>query len=127
MSIGHGQGEAKARLAIDQALHHPLLDSVSLEQAAGIIANFTGGSDLSLLEISEVLTQMQNQLGSQTEIVLGVTHDERMENRAQVILVVTGLGAPSLEEVIPGVTQQIIHTSPPPPTPSSIQGPDPIR
>ena len=107
MSIGHGQGEDKAHMAIEQALHHPLLESISLEQAAGVIANFTGGSDLSLVEISEVLTNLHKQIGSQTEIVLGVTHDERLEGRAQVILVVTGLGAPTLDEVFPGVTAQL--------------------
>ncbi|OGO68075.1 MAG: cell division protein FtsZ [Chloroflexi bacterium RBG_19FT_COMBO_56_12] len=106
MSIGQGHGEGKARCAFEQALHHPLLDSVSIDQAAGIIANFTGGEELSLLEVSEVLTEIHNQIGSQVEIVLGVTHDERMSDRAQVILVITGLGAPSLETVMPGFAIQ---------------------
>jgi cell division protein FtsZ len=100
MSIGQGQGENKARQAVDQALHHPLLESVSLENAAGLIANFTGGGDLSLLEVSEVLTEIQQQISPQAEIVMGVNYDEVMENRAQVILVVTGLGATTLEEAL---------------------------
>ena len=103
MSIGQGQGANKAHQAVEQALHHPLLDTVSLEQAAGIIANFTGGDDLALYEVSEVLNELHTQVGDSTEIVMGVTHDERMTGRAQVILVVTGLGAPTLEEVFPGV------------------------
>jgi len=111
MSIGQGHGEGKARHAFEQALHHPLLDSVSIDQAAGIIANFTGGEELSLLEVSEVLTEIHNQIGSQAEIVLGVTHDERMSDRAQVILVVTGLGAPSLETVMPGFAIQKVKPS----------------
>jgi hypothetical protein len=36
----------------------------------------------------------------QTEIVMGVTNDERMEDRTQVILMITGLGAPTLEEAM---------------------------
>jgi len=103
MSIGQGQGANKAHQAVEQALHHPLLDTVSLEQAAGIIANFTGGEDLALYEVSEVLNELHTQVGDSTEIVMGVTHDERMTGRAQVILVVTGLGAPTLEDVFPGV------------------------
>lgn len=103
MSIGQGQGEGKARLAVEQALHHPLLESVSLDNAAGVIANFTGGEDLSLLEVSEVLTEIQSKVSPQAEIVMGVSHEECMENRTQVILVVTGLGAPALEEVLPGI------------------------
>jgi hypothetical protein len=32
--------------------------------------------------------------------VMGVTNDERMGDRVQVILVITGLGAPTLEEAV---------------------------
>lgn len=113
MSIGLGEGSTKAQQAINHALHHPLLETVSLEQAIGLIANFTGGDDLSLLEVSEVLQQLHAQLNPQAEIVFGVTHDDSMRGRAQVILVVTGLGSPTLEEVMPGVSM-------------SLEGPTPI-
>lgn len=100
MSIGQGEGEKKARKALDQALHHPLLETVSLENAAGIIANFTGGDDLTLYEVQEALENLHEQTNSQTEIVLGVIHDERMVDRVQVTLIVTGLGSPTLEETL---------------------------
>jgi cell division protein FtsZ len=105
MAIGHGQGENKANKAIEQALHHPMLDSVALDHAAGIIANFTGGTDLTLFEVEEALTRLQEQTSAQTEIVLGVINDERMEERVQVTLIVTGLGAPTLEETLSKVNQ----------------------
>jgi cell division protein FtsZ len=100
MSIGQGQGEGKAEKAVEQALHHPLLESVSLENAAGIIANFTGGDDLTLLEVEAALARLQAETGPQTDVVMGVINDERMQGRSQVILVVTGLGAPTLEETM---------------------------
>lgn len=103
MAIGQGTGENKARAAVEQALHHPLLEAVSLDSAAGIIANFTGGSDLSLMEVQEAVTLLQEQTGPQTETVLGVINDERMDGRAQVILVITGLGASTLEDAMRGV------------------------
>jgi cell division protein FtsZ len=103
MSIGQGQGENKAQKAIEQALHHPLLETVSLENAAGIIANFTGGSDLTLFEVQTALEYLQEQTKSSTEIVLGVINDECMEDRTQVTLIITGLGAPTLEEALSGV------------------------
>lgn len=108
MSIGQGQGEHKTRKALEQALHHPLLESVSLENARGVIANFSGGDDLSLAEVQEALTNLQEQTSSQTEIVFGVIHDERMSDRVQLTLVVTGLGAPTLEEAL----SQVSHTRP---------------
>lgn len=104
MSIGHGKGLTKVQNAIDQALNHPLLEEISIDQAAGIIANFTGGEDLTMFEVGEALTQLHAQVGDQAEIIFGVSNDERLHGRAQVILVITGLGAPTLEEVIPGIS-----------------------
>jgi cell division protein FtsZ len=101
MSIGQGVGENKARKAIEQALHHPLLESVSLENAAGMIANFTGGSDLTFLEVTDALNYLQEQAGNHAEIIPGVTNDDRMEDRAQVILVITGLGGTPIDEALP--------------------------
>jgi cell division protein FtsZ len=117
MSIGHGKGLSKARNAVDQALEHPLLEEISINQAAGIIANFTGGDDLTLFEVSEVLNDLHSKVGDQAEIVFGISNDQRMLGRAQVILVITGLGGPSLEEVMPGISLKMKE----PPRSSEIQ------
>jgi cell division protein FtsZ len=100
MSIGQGEGENKAIMAVEQALHHPLLETASLESAAGILVNFTTGGELTLYEVQEALNHLQEQSGHNAEIVLGVVNDERLEERVQVILVVTGMGSPTLEETL---------------------------
>ncbi len=97
LSIGQGEGMDKARKAIDQALHHPLLESVNLYSAGGIIANFTGGRDLSFLEVTDALTYLQEMTGNQADIIPGFMVDDRLEERAQVILVVTGLGGTAID------------------------------
>jgi cell division protein FtsZ len=102
MAIGFGQGENKARQAIDQALHHPLLESITLDSARGIIANFTSGSDLTFFEVADALTYLQEQTGNCAEIIPGVINDERLEERTQVILIITGMGATPIEEALPG-------------------------
>lgn len=117
MSMGQGEGENKTRKALDEALHHPLLETVSLEHAAGIIANFTGGNDLTLFEVQDALEYLQEQTASQTEIVLGVIHDERLDNRVLITLIVTGLGSPTLEETLSKVATPVIQepiATPPP-------------
>jgi cell division protein FtsZ len=98
MAIGQGHGENKIHQALEQALHHPLLEDVNLYNAAGIIANFTAGDDLALSEIDEALRHLQAQTGPQTEIVMGVIIDPQLQRRVQVILMITGLGSPTLEE-----------------------------
>ena len=102
MTIGHGSGEDKALKAVHQATHHPLLGDVSLANAAGVIANFTAGEDLTLAEISNALVYLQDQTNSSTEIVMGTTQKPAMNERVQVNLVITGLGAATLEDVLPG-------------------------
>lgn len=105
MAIGQGQGANKVLTAVNQAMHHPLLDSVSLSNAAGIIVNFSGGDDLSLLEVQEALDCLKAETGPNTETVLGVIQDPQVYDRAEVILVITGLGAPTLEEAMAGVSR----------------------
>ena len=93
LSIGYGQGENKALTAVDQALHHPLLESIAIENATGIIANFTGGPDMTFMEVAGALTYLQEKTNNQTEIIPGVVNSDQMVDRAEVILVITGLGS----------------------------------
>jgi cell division protein FtsZ len=116
MSIGQGHGVDKALRAVEQALNHPLLETASLENAAGILANFSAGNDLSLFEIEAALNYLQERTGGQAEIVMGVTNDCNLRDRVEVFLVITGLGAPTLEEALANVktSPRIIEASPEP-------------
>lgn len=111
MSIGQGEGDNKSLKAIQQALHHPLLQDTSIDNAAGILVNFTCGEDLTLVEVDTALTHLRNQAGEKAEIILGIINDERMENRTEAILVVTGLGAKSIDEAIPGLRVASPHNA----------------
>jgi cell division protein FtsZ len=106
MSIGIGEGENKALKAVEQALHHPLLESISIENASGIIANFTGGEDLTFIEVMGALNHLQELTQNQADIIPGVISDPRLEDRAQVILVITGLGATPVENSLMAMKPQ---------------------
>jgi cell division protein FtsZ len=100
MSIGQGDGEGKAMKAVEQALHHPLLQSTSIDNAAGILVNFTCGGELALYDVQAALSHLQAQAGGKAEIVLGVVNDPRLQDRVEAILVITGLGSTTLEETV---------------------------
>lgn len=100
LAIGHGQGEGKALQAVERALHHPLIEDISLENATGIIANFTAGQDLTFVEVTEALSFLQEKTNNQAEIIPGIISDNRMGDRVEVILVITGLGATPVETPI---------------------------
>jgi cell division protein FtsZ len=92
MAIGLGEGGDKARLAIHQALHHPLLDIDHFGQANGILVHFTGGDDLTLFEVGEAVDELREQLPPDVDLIFGATTDATLTGRAQVILIVTGIG-----------------------------------
>jgi cell division protein FtsZ len=75
--------------------------------------NFTTGIELTLYEVQEALNHLQEQAGHRAEIILGVVNDERLEERVQVILVVTGLGSPTLEDTLSHVDRSRRITSNP--------------
>jgi len=102
LAIGQGEGEGKAMQAVHNALRHPLLETVSLDHASGILVNFSGGNDLGFHEVIEAVEYLQSHANGDTDIVMGVVNDDRMVNRAQAILIVTGIGARPIQEVLPG-------------------------
>lgn len=107
MSIGTGEGEGKAMKALNQALNHPLLEKVDLSTATGVIANFTGGPDLTFAEVAETLNHLHEEAGNAAEIIPGVINDPNLADRTQVILIVTGLGGLPIEKAIPGAEKYL--------------------
>jgi len=97
LAIGNGKGENKATQAVEHALHHPMLETIGLENATGIIANFTGGDDLSFAEITDALIYLQQKTNPNIEIIPGVISDARLQDRAQVTLVITGIGGTAMD------------------------------
>ena len=99
MSIGLCEGHNKASGAIEQALHHPLLEVDGLESANGVLVHFTGGDDLTLFEVGEAVDQLRESLSPDIDLILGATTEASMAGRAQVILIVTGIGARPVSQV----------------------------
>jgi len=106
MSIGEASGEEKAVKAVEQALYHPLLEDISLANASGLIVNFTSGNDLTLADMGKALSELQNMIPSDAELIFGTTTDESLQDQVHVNLVVTGLGATTFEEAFSSVSRK---------------------
>jgi cell division protein FtsZ len=98
MSIGQASGPEKAVNAVKQALYHPLLEDISLVNASGLIVNFTSGLDLTLMDIGQALTYLQEQIPPDAELIFGTTQNESFQGQVQVNLIITGLGATTFED-----------------------------
>jgi len=116
MSIGTGSGPNKVQEAIEKALHHPLLDEIDLYSATGMIANFTGSQDMSFKDVTDALKTLQDATGGHADVIPGIITDDRMEDRVQLILIVTGIGAPKanfMQSSYSGLVQNPINEIPP--------------
>lgn len=130
MAIGQGSGKDKALSAVNQALTHPLLEDIALEKAAGVVANFTGGRDLTLFDVGKALAHVQEMSRPDADIVLGFNNDDRLGDKVQVILVITGLGAQSLEDAMTNPAEKLFNAPPPTPLKAKIppkQEPVPVE
>ena len=114
LSIGYGKGEDKVSTALYQALNHPLLEHLPIENATGIIANFTGGEDLSFGEVMEGLSHLQQFTGNNAEIIPGQIVDPNMKDEVQIILIITGIASTPLnaESTKAPVTNETISSAP---------------
>jgi len=99
MAIGLGEGDDKTSDAVRQALHHPLLEVNSLEQATGVLVHFTGGDDLTLFEVGSAVEELRSALSPQADVIFGATTEASLSGRTQVILIVTGIGGMPVKEL----------------------------
>lgn len=91
MAVGQAQGEERARLAVEQALSLPLLDT-SLAGARDLLVNLTAGPDLTLGEIEQVMALVQEATASQPSVKFGAVFEEKMGPALRVAIVAKGLG-----------------------------------
>jgi cell division protein FtsZ len=97
MGIGQARGENKAEEAVRSAVNSNLLET-SINGAKGIVFTITGGSDLSMMEVSEAARIINSLADEDAKIIFGAVIDERLKDELKVTIVATGFsdkGAPA--------------------------------
>jgi cell division protein FtsZ len=104
MGTGFGRGENRAVEAAQEAISSPLLDNVTIEGAAGVLINITGGMDLTIDEVTTIASIIQEASGEDAEIIFGAVHDPMLEGELRCTVIATGLDRaelpPQIENVI---------------------------
>ncbi len=93
MGTGQAEGENRAAVAADMALHSPLLEDIDLVGARGILVNVTSGFDLTMGQFNEVGSAVRELASDDATIVIGAGFDPDMSNEIRVTVVATGLKA----------------------------------
>jgi cell division protein FtsZ len=93
MGTGVARGEDRAVEAARAAISSPLLEDLSIDGAHGVLINITGGPDLTLYEVNEASTLIQESAHQEANIIFGAVIDEGMpEGEMRVTVIATGLG-----------------------------------
>lgn len=90
MGIGEASGENRARDAAQKAIQSPLLEDISIHGARGVLINVTGNQDMTLHEVHEASSLIQEQAHDEAKIIWGLVYDESMENSMRITVIATG-------------------------------------
>lgn len=89
MGIGEASGENRAATAARMAISSPLLE-VSIDGAKGILYNISGGSDMTMSEISDASAIIANAADPDANIIFGASIIEEMGSNIKISVIATG-------------------------------------
>lgn len=88
IGIGVGKGDDKCLDAVKVAISSPLLET-TIEGASHVIINISG--DVSLQEVGEAATYVQELAGVDANIIFGSMYDDTATDQATITVIATGL------------------------------------
>jgi len=94
MGTGIAEGPDRAMEAARKAISSPLLEGASVNGSRGVIINVTGGPDLSLVEVSEASSIVQEAADEDANIIFGAVVDPALKGKVKITVIATGFGPP---------------------------------
>lgn len=88
IGIGTATGDDKCTLAVQKAIESPLLET-SIEGATHVLFNISGS--ISMIEVNEAATMVQEKAGEAATIIFGAVYDESIQDSCSITIIATGL------------------------------------
>jgi cell division protein FtsZ len=92
MGTATAKGEGRAEEAARHAIASPLLEDISIRGARGVLINITGSPNLTLHEVNEAATLIQEEADEDANIIFGAVIDENLEDELRITVIATGFG-----------------------------------
>ena len=102
MGTGVASGENRAVEAAQRAISSPLLEDNTIQGAHGILLNITGGPDMSLYEVNEASSLIQEEADDDANIIFGTVIDQNMHDEIRITVIATGFDDVNEEKGITG-------------------------
>jgi cell division protein FtsZ len=94
MGAGLGIGANRGAEAITMAIASPLLQDISIDGAKGVLVNISSREELlTMAEVTEVTSIIQEEAHEDANIILGVTFDETLGDALRVTVIATGINS----------------------------------
>jgi cell division protein FtsZ len=90
MGMGVARGPNRAQEAAQKAINSPLLEDGSVTGARGVLLNITGGPNLTLHEVGEAASIIQDAADPQANIIVGQVINPEIKEDLIVTVVATG-------------------------------------
>jgi cell division protein FtsZ len=103
MGTGMATGESRASEAAQRAISSPLLEDASIDGARGVLINIAGGPGMTLFEVAEASTLIQQAAHEDANIIFGTVIDESLGDGLKVTVIATGFREIRKEEPAHGV------------------------
>jgi cell division protein FtsZ len=91
MGTAEASGENRAVEAVNKAIASPLLEDASINGAQGVLLNITGSTKLTLHEVHEASSIVQQAAAENANIIFGAVHNETMKDAVRVTVIATGI------------------------------------
>ncbi len=108
--LGTGEGANAVAEAIESLKLCPLLHTPEFSRKADrLLVNITGGTDLTLPKVNEMMTAVTEQFGKESHVFMGAVIDESLQNRVEICVLGTsdlgGRGLPARRITSPALRQ----------------------
>ncbi len=93
LGTGIGHGEERAILAAQQAISSPLLQDTNISGARGLLVNVTGDSTMTLHEVNDAASIINEEAGEDANVIFGAVIDDRLTDEFRVTVIATGFNS----------------------------------
>jgi len=90
MGMGIAKGPGRAVEAAHKAISSPLIEDGSIKGARAALINISGGSDMGITEIDEVMGVIKAEADPDANIIFGMVDNEDMSEELKVTVIATG-------------------------------------
>jgi cell division protein FtsZ len=108
VNVDFADGEHRTVDGAQKAISSPLLDDVSIAGATSVLINITGNSDLTMFEVNEACTLIQEEAHEDVNVIWGWVIDETMKDEARVTVIATGFDEAHLQQT-PAQERRVVN------------------